>query len=58
MSTYNTQIHDFHLYIMINDTSLIIKLYLRQPIYTMTIINEHVFATGDDDGVVKCNNNY
>lgn len=31
--------------------------YLRQPIYTMTIINENVFATGDDDGVVKCNNN-
>ncbi|XP_012224100.1 WD repeat-containing protein 55 homolog [Linepithema humile] len=25
----------------------------EQPIYTMTIINEHVFATGDDDGVVK-----
>lgn len=25
----------------------------EQPIYTMTIINEHTFATGDDDGVVK-----
>jgi len=34
-------------------------LYLssRQPVYTMTVINEHVFVTGDDDGVVKRNNN-
>lgn len=29
----------------------------RQPVYTMTIINEHVFVTGDDDGVVKRNDN-
>lgn len=32
-----------------------LSLYLRQPIYTMTVINEHVFVTGDDDGVVRCN---
>lgn len=32
-------------------------LYFRQPIYTMTVISEHVFVTGDDDGVVKCNDN-
>jgi len=31
--------------------------YFRQPIYTMTVISEHVFVTGDDDGVVKCNDN-
>ncbi|XP_031840230.1 WD repeat-containing protein 55 homolog [Nomia melanderi] len=24
-----------------------------EPIYTMTVIGEHMFATGDDDGVVK-----
>lgn len=30
-------------------------LPLREPIYTMTIINKHVFVTGDDDGTVKCN---
>ncbi|CAL7945156.1 unnamed protein product [Xylocopa violacea] len=24
-----------------------------EPIYTMTVIGEHLFATGDDDGVVK-----
>lgn len=32
--------------------------FSRQPIYTMTVINEDVFATGDDDGVVRCNNIY
>ncbi|XP_078049196.1 WD repeat-containing protein 55 homolog [Augochlora pura] len=24
-----------------------------EPVYTMTVIGEHMFATGDDDGVVK-----
>jgi len=31
--------------------------HYRQPVYTMTIISEHVFVTGDDDGVVKRNDN-
>ncbi|XP_011882894.1 PREDICTED: WD repeat-containing protein 55 homolog isoform X2 [Vollenhovia emeryi] len=38
------------------ETRKLIRVYEgvhEQPIYTMTIINEHVFATGDDDGVVK-----
>lgn len=25
----------------------------EHPVYTMTVIGEHIFATGDDDGVVK-----
>lgn len=32
---------------------LINNLYLREPIYTMTVIGDNVFATGDDNGVVK-----
>ncbi|KAL6426158.1 hypothetical protein ACFW04_009013 [Cataglyphis niger] len=38
------------------ETEKLTRLYEKaheQPIYTMTIINEDVFATGDDDGVVK-----
>ncbi|EZA46839.1 WD repeat-containing protein 55 homolog [Ooceraea biroi] len=38
------------------ETEKLIRLYEKaheQPIYSMTIINENVFATGDDDGVVK-----
>ncbi|XP_029664389.1 WD repeat-containing protein 55 homolog [Formica exsecta] len=38
------------------ETEKLTRLYEKaheQPIYTMTIINENVFATGDDDGVVK-----
>ncbi|XP_077254702.1 WD repeat-containing protein 55 homolog isoform X1 [Temnothorax americanus] len=38
------------------ETEKLIRLYEgahEQPVYTMTIINEHVFVTGDDDGVVK-----
>lgn len=31
-----------------------INYNFREPIYTMTIIGENMFATGDDDGVVKC----
>lgn len=38
------------------ETEKMVRLYEKaheQPVYTMTIINEHVFVTGDDDGVVK-----
>ncbi|KAL0101495.1 hypothetical protein PUN28_018965 [Cardiocondyla obscurior] len=38
------------------ETEKLTRLYEEaheQPIYTMTIINEHVFVTGDDDGIVK-----
>ncbi|KAG6796996.1 WD repeat-containing protein 55 [Apis mellifera caucasica] len=38
------------------ETEKLIRLYENiheQPIYTMTIIGEHMFATGDDNGVVK-----
>ncbi|XP_003396059.1 WD repeat-containing protein 55 homolog isoform X1 [Bombus terrestris] len=44
--------------IMLTDleTEKLIRLYENaheEPIYTMTVIGEHMFATGDDDGVVK-----
>lgn len=26
----------------------------RNPIYTMTVLSENTFTTGDDEGVVKC----
>ncbi|EFN68154.1 WD repeat-containing protein 55 [Camponotus floridanus] len=38
------------------ETEKLTRLYEKaheQPIYTMTVISEHVFVTGDDDGVVK-----
>ncbi|XP_011638451.1 WD repeat-containing protein 55 homolog [Pogonomyrmex barbatus] len=38
------------------ETEKLTRLYEEaheQPIYTMTVINENVFVTGDDDGVVK-----
>ncbi|EGI63100.1 PREDICTED: WD repeat-containing protein 55 homolog isoform X2 [Acromyrmex echinatior] len=38
------------------ETEQLVRLYDKaheQPIYTMTIISEHVFVTGDDNGVVK-----
>ncbi|XP_033201409.1 WD repeat-containing protein 55 homolog [Bombus vancouverensis nearcticus] len=38
------------------ETEKLIRLYENaheKPIYTMTVIGEHMFATGDDDGVVK-----
>ncbi|XP_053995868.1 WD repeat-containing protein 55 homolog isoform X2 [Hylaeus anthracinus] len=44
--------------IMLTDveTEKLTRLYENaheEPIYTMTVIGAHVFATGDDDGVVK-----
>ncbi|XP_046831595.1 WD repeat-containing protein 55 homolog isoform X1 [Vespa crabro] len=44
--------------VMITDmeTEKLIRLYENaheQPVYTMNILGEHGFATGDDDGVVK-----
>ncbi|XP_011157689.1 WD repeat-containing protein 55 homolog isoform X1 [Solenopsis invicta] len=38
------------------ETEKLTRLYEEaheQPVYTMTIINEHMFVTGDDNGVVK-----
>ncbi|XP_029174904.1 WD repeat-containing protein 55 homolog isoform X2 [Nylanderia fulva] len=38
------------------ETEMLTRIYEKaheQPIYKMTIINQHVFATGDDDGVIK-----
>lgn len=38
------------------ETEKLTRLYEKaheQPIYTMTVISEHVFVTGDDDGVLK-----
>ncbi|XP_072745941.1 WD repeat-containing protein 55 homolog [Anoplolepis gracilipes] len=38
------------------ETEKLTRLYEKaheQPIYTMTIINKHMFVTGDDDGVVR-----
>ncbi|OAD62356.1 WD repeat-containing protein 55 like protein [Eufriesea mexicana] len=44
--------------IMLTDleTEKLVRIYENaheEPIYTMTVIGEHMFATGDDDGVVK-----
>lgn len=46
------------LYIMVTDveTEKLTGLYENaheEPIYTMTVIGEHMFASGDDDGTVK-----
>ncbi|XP_015185850.1 PREDICTED: WD repeat-containing protein 55 homolog [Polistes dominula] len=38
------------------ETEKLVRFYENaheQPVYTMTILGEHTFATGDDDGVVK-----
>ncbi|XP_014612590.1 PREDICTED: WD repeat-containing protein 55 homolog [Polistes canadensis] len=38
------------------ETEKLVRLYENaheQPVYTMSILGEHTFATGDDDGVVK-----
>lgn len=29
--------------------------FFSQPIYSMILLDENTFATGDDDGTVKCN---
>ncbi|XP_043516741.1 WD repeat-containing protein 55 homolog [Frieseomelitta varia] len=44
--------------IMLTDvqTEKLIRLYEdahEEPVYTMTVIGEHMFATGDDNGIVK-----
>ncbi|EFN81169.1 WD repeat-containing protein 55 [Harpegnathos saltator] len=38
------------------NTEKLIRIYEKaheHPIYTMTVISEHTFATGDDDGVIR-----
>ncbi|XP_076767161.1 WD repeat-containing protein 55 homolog isoform X1 [Xylocopa sonorina] len=38
------------------ETNILVRTYEsahEEPIYTMTVIGEHLFATGDDNGVVK-----
>lgn len=33
---------------------LIILVFFRDPLYSLAIIDEHMIATGDENGVVRC----